>query len=233
MTKSFAARPDLRRSWIAQRQAKPSDLLYVSDESTNDVYVFTYPAGVLVGTITGLSTPQGECADPNQDIYVTEFSPPDILEYQHGGTTSVKTLVDPGVYPQGCAVDPMTRNLAVANFRNTAGGPGSVSIYKAASGTPTVYSNPDVLISEFTLAYDDKGNICSSTGSTPMATSHLPSLPKAPLRLKRSKLARALGTPAAFSGTASMLRWVTKRRLSFTSSTYTGERRPKSEAPRS
>ena len=39
-----------------------------------------------------------------------------MVEYAHGGTSSIATLGDPSEYPEGCAVDPATGNLAVANF---------------------------------------------------------------------------------------------------------------------
>lgn len=170
------------------------DLLYVSDESTNDVYVYTYPQGVLTQTLTGFSTPQGECADAHQDVYITEFSPPHIVEYQHGGTSALKTLVDPDMYPIACAVDSVTGNLAVGNFRHAGGGPGSVSIFNGATGTPTVFSYPDVLISVFALAYDDKGNLFID-GFNPNGDFALAELAKGAPKFKRLRLNQKIGYP--------------------------------------
>ena len=53
-----APRPDTSRSRMLTN-ATSSELLYVSDVGTNDVYVYTYPARTLVGTLTGFKEPQG------------------------------------------------------------------------------------------------------------------------------------------------------------------------------
>jgi hypothetical protein len=47
--------------------AKKRALLYVSDSSTYDVYVFTFPRGKLVGTLTNQNNPAGLCTDKKGD----------------------------------------------------------------------------------------------------------------------------------------------------------------------
>ncbi len=130
--------PDQRQSWIAP-EAKRRGLLYISDGSTYDVYVYAYPGGKLVGTLTGFTEPAGECVDKVGDVFITSqtFSGTGtIYEYAHGGTQPIQTLNDAAGNPRGCSVDRTTGNLAVSNFASLSGG-GSVSIYTNAQGTPT------------------------------------------------------------------------------------------------
>ena len=77
--------------------AKNQDLLYVSDEQTCDVYVFSYREGNLVGTLTsgiGFNAPGGECVDKRGDIFITNGNATNILEFAHGGTTPIERLKD-------------------------------------------------------------------------------------------------------------------------------------------
>ena len=144
------------RSWIAP-DAKRSDLLYVSDE-TGSVYVFSYPKGTPEGTLTGLPDPQGECVDKKGDVFVTTFGGGEILEYAHGGTSPIATLENPGQYMEGCSVDLKSDTLAVINFAPMGGSGGGVSLYAHASGSPTVLTDPNLMLG-YQLGYDDKGNL--------------------------------------------------------------------------
>ncbi len=133
-------------------------LLYVSDIGTDDVQVYTYPAGAVAGTLTGFSEPQGECVDAAGDVFIADTQASQIVEYAHAGTVPIATLNDPGEYPVACAINPRTGDLAVSNAFDTAFSGGSVSIYKDATGKPTTYPNPLFWQSYF-LSYDDEGNI--------------------------------------------------------------------------
>lgn len=152
-----AIRVDHGRSWMSP-DAKGKDLLYLDDETTGDVQVFSYPKGVLEGTLTGLPEPQGECVDKKGDVFFTTFADYEIVEYAHGGTSPLATLDNPGEYMEGCSVDPTTGDLAAINFETTSHGPGGVSIYKKAKGNPTVYSDSNLYLG-YALGYDDSGNI--------------------------------------------------------------------------
>jgi DNA-binding beta-propeller fold protein YncE len=149
--------------------AKSSALLYVSDTETGDVYVFSYPKGKAMGSITGLIDPAGECVDAKGNVFVTNTGGSNVVEYAHGGTTPIATLKDDGYFPVGCSVDPKTGNLAVTNFSTSASGPGNLVIYKKAKGKPKSYSNPAA--PGFLLCgYDDAGNLfadAQTTASTP------------------------------------------------------------------
>ncbi len=96
------------------------DLLYVTDTITNDLYVFSYPKGKLVQTIPYLAEPAGECVDASGNVFVANTGGNDILEFAHGGTSAIATLQDPGFFPIGCAIDPGSGNLAVANLARAA-----------------------------------------------------------------------------------------------------------------
>jgi hypothetical protein len=133
-------------------------LLYVSDTITNDVYVFSYPKGKLLQTITGLYEPGGECADTNRDVFVTNTGGSNIVEYAHGRKRPIATLDDSGAFPIGCAVDPTSGDLAVTNFSSTTSGGGNVVIYKGAKGAGSPYSLAR-LESPLLCSYDDSGNL--------------------------------------------------------------------------
>jgi DNA-binding beta-propeller fold protein YncE len=143
-------------SWMAP-QATQQPLIYVSSVLTNDVYVYSYSTHQLVGTLTGFNTPYGLCVDKSGDVWVANDGASQLLEYAHGGSSPIGTLSDTGEYPEGCAVDPATGNLAVANFSSKSGG-GNVAIYANAKGTPRTYTDPSIVNYRF-CGYDAKGNL--------------------------------------------------------------------------
>jgi hypothetical protein len=146
-------------SWASPKAAKASKLLYVSDNGTNEVYFYSYPKDVLMGTLTGFSDPQGLCVDKAGDVFVANHGAADIIEYAHGGTSPIATLNDPGEEPMGCSVDPTTGNLAVTSAQSLPSrGAGNVAIYPGATGTPTFYSDPNIY-NYLYCAYDTKGNL--------------------------------------------------------------------------
>lgn len=144
---TMAVRPgplhvDHRKSWISPQMAGAPRLLFVSDDSTNDVDVFTMPALALVGTLTGFSEPQGLCSDTNGNIWVTNEGTQTIYLVTRGGLL-INVVYDPDGYPVGCAVDPATGNLAVTNIYNvTLSGPGETEVYPAGGGPAYSYANP-------------------------------------------------------------------------------------------
>jgi hypothetical protein len=149
--------PDRGPSWMAP-DAKKSDLLYVSDVGTDDVYVYSYPQGKLQGKLTGFVRPSGLCVDKSGNVFITDLFAYRILEYGHGGTKRIATLQDPYEDPGDCAVDPSTGNLAVANVSTPYSGPGDVGVYANARGTPKPYKDSEIIYYEF-CGYDDRGNL--------------------------------------------------------------------------
>lgn len=144
------------RSWM-DPDAKTTRLLYVSSVLTNDVYAYSYSTHKLKGTLTGFQTPYGLCVDKAANVWIVNDAASQIVEYAHGGTAPIATLSDPGVYPEGCSVDPTTGNLAVTNFSSNSGS-GSVSIYAGAQGSPKRYSDPTFANYRF-CGYDAHGNL--------------------------------------------------------------------------
>jgi hypothetical protein len=133
-------------------------LIYVSDTGTDDVYAINLSNNKLVGTLTGFSSPQGLCADKAGNVWVTDGGASDLVEYAHGAISPIKTLSDPGESPNGCAVYGKNGDLAVTNYSTNKGGRGSLAIYKAASGKPTLYSDPSIDKMLFDT-YDRYGNV--------------------------------------------------------------------------
>lgn len=132
------------RSWMNPK-AKAGALLYLSDLGTNDVYVYSWPQLDLVGMLTGLYGPAGECADRNGNVWIVNLFASDVVEYAHGGTTPIATLADPGQYPIACAVS-KGGELAVANSQSASGGAGSVTIYPGEAGSGMNYPDSNTYV---------------------------------------------------------------------------------------
>jgi hypothetical protein len=139
-------------------EAKSEDLLYISDSLAGNVYVYAYPAGKLVGTLTGFQSPEGECVDKSGDVFVANYAAQNILEYAHGGTSPIATITDPYYYPQDCSVDLTTGNLAVTNASTISGYPGNIAIYADARGTPVQYFDGSIALYRY-CGYDREGNL--------------------------------------------------------------------------
>jgi hypothetical protein len=154
---STRARPDARRSWMTP-DAKNRDLLYVSDDTTDDVYVFSYPQGRLVGTLTGFSAPGGPCVDRRGNVFVPDVFTSTIEEFAHGGSNPIGTLSEAaGAYPDKCDVNRTNGDLAVSNDGNAFGQVrGGIAIYRAATGTPSIHK---VMYHPYSCGYDSEGNL--------------------------------------------------------------------------
>ncbi len=167
--------------WAAERmstvkspmstETSSQDLLYVSSEDRGVVYVYSYPQGQLLETLTNLEGAAGECSDSTGNVFITTVSQSGsgtIYEYAHGGTTPIQTLTDPGS-PNGCSVDPKSGDLAVSNPRD-ASNPyypyqGDLAIYTQAQGPPKMYYIHNPAIGGFAFCgYDDKANLYLTTG---------------------------------------------------------------------
>ncbi|HEX4014000.1 MAG TPA: hypothetical protein VHX17_08950 [Candidatus Cybelea sp.] len=147
-------------SWILP-DAKKQNLLYVSDLEAQEVFIYVYGSKKLVGTLGGFFNPEGLCVDKKGDVWVTNDTSEgehQIIEYAHGATTALKTLDDPDGRVNGCAIDPVTGDLAVTNFWGPTEGSGGVSIYPHGSGSPASYSDPQIYYYYY-CGYDDKGDL--------------------------------------------------------------------------
>jgi hypothetical protein len=153
---TLAAHADRDTSWMLP-EAKRDDLLYVTGSDDN-IYVFAYPTGKLVGEFRPPNyAPQFLCADSKGDVFVPVAfisTEPIIYEYAHGGTKPIATLTAPytGTGALACSVDPVTGDLAVS----VASG---IEIFKGARGNPTLIQSPDVI---FDCAYSEDGDLFAS-----------------------------------------------------------------------
>ena len=160
-TSGLATHAEHGKSWMLP-EAKTGDLLYVTDAGKSNVFVFSYPQGKLVGSLTGsFSNPAGECVDVKGDVWITN---PDytgsgfIVEYAHGGSAPIAILQEPGASPVGCSIDPSSGDLAVAN---TSG----VAVFQNAQGKPTTYTSSG-FSRYYACAYDDSGNLFADGNAT-------------------------------------------------------------------
>ena len=149
---------DHHKSWVSPDARLAPRLLFVADDDTDDVYIFTMPAMALKGTLTGFEEPQGMCTDTSGNIWITNTETFQIFQYSRAGVL-LKTLSDPDGYPVGCAVNKSNGNLAVTNIINASGEtPGNIAVYADATGTPTELSN-SAQSEYFFPAYDTSGNL--------------------------------------------------------------------------
>jgi hypothetical protein len=140
-------------SWML-REATSENLLYVSDIGTNEVDVYPYPSGSLVGKLSGFGSVAGLCANKAGDVFVVDEAGP-VQMFAHGGTSPIRKLTTTGA-PYGCAIDPTTGNLALTNLSSYLYG--TIAIYPKANGTPKQYADTSV-DSTFFCGYDTHGNL--------------------------------------------------------------------------
>jgi hypothetical protein len=107
------------------------------------VFVYTYK-GHLFGQLN-VGEPQGECVDKEGAVWITDTSSSRLVKYAHGATEPTATLQDPGEQPVGCAVNPASGDLAVANICTSPQcANGDIVIYKHAKGKPNSYTGPTI-----------------------------------------------------------------------------------------
>src|ERR1700729_3891962 len=110
--------------------------------------VISYPGGTVVGALpTGGAS---ICSDDAGNVFIPEDDK--VTEYAHGGQSPITTLNLPGDLAAGCAVDPMTNNLAVV----FAGSSTNVAIFADETGTPTLYQSG---IGSYYCGYDNSGDL--------------------------------------------------------------------------
>ena len=160
---SQASLPRQTEPWM-DLKAKNLDLLYIAN-ADGTVIVYTYWQKTLVGQLTGFNSPQGECVDKNNNVYITDAGNEDIVEYAHAGKKPLRTIDDSPYVPVACAVDVTTGNLAVANESGGSSGEGNVAVYANASGTPTIYTNSSIQ-SFKACVYDNRGNLLATNGQS-------------------------------------------------------------------
>lgn len=188
------AASDPAQSWTSPDATSRYRLLYVTDPSDNIVYVLSLPTGKLVGRLSGFDQPLGDCVDKKGDVFVTDSQTHVVREFKHGAKVPVNVLDDHDYYPIGCAVDPVTGNLAVTNCCSTHNGPapGDVAIYVHAKGQPKKYRDANVRQYGF-CAYDDRGDLFISGIKPPTDAPQIAELPHGEKNFKTISLNQDLG----------------------------------------
>jgi hypothetical protein len=136
---------------LPDKKKKKGGLMYIGDDSTNDVYVYDYPKGTAAGTLTGFDGPYGECTDSKGDVYIANFDAGNVVEYGHGGTKILNTY-DSGGTPIGCSVD------SKGNVSATSFDPGELTVF--AGGDPSkgkTYTGSCTYL--WTAGYDSSDNL--------------------------------------------------------------------------
>jgi hypothetical protein len=159
-------------------------LLYVSGTSpfrpVNEVFVYDYKTGALVGWLTGFEGPQGMCVDKDGNVWITNSGGSSVVEYSHGRSKRLKTLIALGA-TDGCSVDPTSGDLAVVGaISHTRFGSG-IEVFRNASGRPHEYTT-EACSSMSPPGYDLNGNLYvegANSASTTEAVCELPHRGKA------------------------------------------------------
>jgi hypothetical protein len=150
---SAVAPATARTAGASSMRALPPNmpLLYIGDLSTNDVFVYDYPSYTAVGTLTGFDQPEGMCTDAQGHVFVTNMGSGTVQEYDHGGTAPIDTFATGGT-PVGCAVRPVTNDLAVADSTS-----GKYTLYPNENPNAGAPYGPGAITSMYYLGYDNAG----------------------------------------------------------------------------
>ena len=179
------------------KSSSGGDLLYVSSYRLDTVYVYSYPNIAFVDKLTtDFDGTMGLCSDDAGDVFITNLNTNDVVEYAHGGTVPVATLTEnpsQGSGPRGCAIDPITGDLAVAN----SGTGNDVAIFPEAQGTPKYYKPADIYSAYF-CGYDSQGDLfVDGTSHGPSSGFAFAELTKGGGSFRRLKLNRRIEQPGA------------------------------------
>jgi hypothetical protein len=129
-------------------------LLYASDAMAKKIYVYSFPGLQPVEAIAN-PAPFGLCSDTAGNVWASDQDRHDLQKYSAGGTKPIAVLADKHFLPNGCAVDPLTGDLAVVNQTRD---DGNVAIYPGGTGPRQILKNRYVRYPEF-CAYDASGDL--------------------------------------------------------------------------
>ncbi|HEY2473961.1 MAG TPA: hypothetical protein VGI19_04085 [Candidatus Cybelea sp.] len=138
-------------------------LLYVVDDGTGKVPYYSYPKMKQAGVLSGFGSANGACVDAGGNVFISDAHNSEVDEFAHGGTKVLRRLKDAEDYLGGCAIDPVSGNLAVATQpRNSS--PGGVAIFAHAKGKPKNLDASGIYYPS-NCAYDDKGDLFVDGGN--------------------------------------------------------------------
>lgn len=107
-------------SWSSDLTAVTNRVL-VADTTNNDIAIFNFNTGKQIGTIGGLSAPEGLATDKTANLYESDTGTQRIQIYASPYTGSPKVIQEHGYYPVGIHVD-AHNNIWVANICSGSGG---------------------------------------------------------------------------------------------------------------
>jgi hypothetical protein len=176
----------------AVQEATSGALLYLSDVATNNVYVYSYPQGKLVSTLSSIGQPRSECADSAGNVWIADVQAFQVVEYAHGASKPLAALSTFG-RPRGCSVDPRSGDLAV-----TGGPKGTVlAVYhRSKRGVwrdPRQYGDSSISVVRF-CGYDNAGNL-SIDGTSNGGTFRLAELPRGAPALVNLTVNQSISAP--------------------------------------
>ncbi|MGC1379503.1 MAG: hypothetical protein WA814_00610 [Candidatus Baltobacteraceae bacterium] len=131
------------------------DLLYVTTK--DHVYFLSYPKGDELGTLrTGRNPGSFICPD-QKNGYVYLLNGISLQKYPRGATDPTVTTQTPRGENLGCAVNPVTGDVAIAHddVSSTQSG---IYVYRNGSGRPKIYRDSNMMSYAY-CAYDDGGNL--------------------------------------------------------------------------
>jgi hypothetical protein len=148
-TAALATHAESGTSWMLP-EAKGKDLMYVAAD-TGWIYITTYPDGAEVGSINlyPYFSARGACADSSGNVWIAGVA---LVEFAHGATKPTETRQNGAEPFQGCAVDPLTGDLAATSYAEA-----KVLVWRQPRKTPKVYSERSASLRY--CGYDDRGNL--------------------------------------------------------------------------
>jgi len=153
------ARASSHGSWM-DPNAKGQRLLYVSDPENDSVYVYGASSNKLVGTLTQIVDPLGECVDAKSNVWIVDND--GLVEYAHGGTTPIGTIsmyyLYYGAHPYSCAIDPTTGDLAISIINRYQGNDAGLILVCTSDTSCASYEEKDRVYFYF-VSYDKNGNL--------------------------------------------------------------------------
>ncbi len=160
-SRAIATHAERGKSWMLPEAKSTKELLYISDQSSNHVYVYNYKTRRLLGRLRGFYQPSGQCVDSKGDVWITDSAGEAVVEYAHGALRYTKRIRTIGL-ANSCSVDPTTGSLAVSNIR-TPRGESKVEVFDLM-GNRKVYSS-DACQAIVQVGYDNQGNLYVSATS--------------------------------------------------------------------
>jgi hypothetical protein len=140
------------QSWV-NPSASRGDLVYLA--IYGEVFVYSYPGGKHVSTLTGVKKPVALCSDVSGNVWVIEsdsHSHSRLLKYAHDGSKPIASL-RLNDRADACSVDAGTGSLAVGTLNS------NVAVWANGQGRPTLYSTAAFFKEVRTISYDGKGDL--------------------------------------------------------------------------